>query len=62
MKKKLCRADAGIRTTDILVPVLEVRGETIEAKLTITTEGKIYYKYNRHDPHFCRLEHTTAYI
>lgn len=25
-------------------------------------EGKIYYKYNRHDPHFCRLEHTTDYI
>lgn len=62
MKKKLWCADAGIRTTDILVPMHEVRGETIEAKLTMITEGKIYYKYNRHDSHFCRLEHTTAYI
>lgn len=62
MKKKLWCADASIRTPDILVPVHEVRGETIEATLTMFTQGKIYYRYNRHDPHFCRLEHTTAYI
>lgn len=62
MKKKLWCADAGIQTPDILIPVHEVRGETIEATLTIFTEGKTYYRYNRHDPHFCRFEHTTDYI
>lgn len=47
---------------NILVLVYEVCDEMIEVMLILFIEGKIYYRYNRYDLYFCRLEYMIDYI
>lgn len=62
MKKKFWCVDVDIWIFDILVLVYEVCGEMIVVMLIMFIEGKIYYRYNRYDLYFCRLEYMIVYI